>query len=141
MMVESWKLKALCGKHYLSGVELSSTTMKDDFYDEEFEVNTILFTLDGNNYMLTEDPCDGFRSCCEDLQVVEISPKFPFPPVEVLCHMMEDDYYNKNNCIIMRDIKNGKIILEAGTIHIDDYYPCCHFRWIPKNMDCNKNVE
>ena len=65
--------------------------------------------------MMVENPSDGYRSYCEEIKVSNRKPRFSFPPVKVLCSMMENTDFGNNDCIVIRDVKNGKIILEAGT--------------------------
>lgn len=129
----------LCGEHFLSGVEMGSEKIEHDFGAET--CNVVLFTLDGVTYKLVENPDDGYRSYCDDIVTSESQPRFSFPPVKVLCSMMENDDYENNNCIVIRDAENGKTILEAGTKNYDDWYPYCHFRYTPENMACNQGRE
>lgn len=135
-MVKDEGLMRLCGTHTLSGVELTTKEV-DNGYGGMDTCNTILFTLDGVTYEMVEDPADGYRSYHRDIKVTAREPRFKFPGVTVLCHMMDDepDY---NNAIVMRDATNGKIILEAGTKNVGDYYPYCHFVWMPENMAVNE---
>ncbi|AWY06821.1 MAG: hypothetical protein [Caudoviricetes sp.] len=100
--------------------------------------DVLLFTLDGVTYRMVEDPDDGYRSYCDDLTVSEKPPRYSFPPVRVVCSMMENTGFENNECIVMRDVANGKVILEAGTKNYDDWYPYCHFSYTPENMDCNQ---
>lgn len=85
-----------------------------------------LFRLDGITYKAVEDPEDGYRSYCEDLETSEKPPRYTFPGIEVLCSMMENEDYQNNNCLVIRDTANGKIVLEVGTKNYDDLYPYCH---------------
>lgn len=133
-------LKNLCGEHLLSGVELTVEKFHS-YYAGETQVEVLLFTLDGITYVMSENPDDDYRSYCADIEITKRTPKFSFPPVKVSCSMMGDNYYEKNDCIVMRDAKNGEIILEAGTRNYDDYYPYCHFRYLPENMACNQEAR
>lgn len=128
--------ESLCGEHILSGVEMASEEREDCGYFES--CNVLLFTLDGVTYKLIEDPDDGYRSFCREIQISKTPPKFNFPGVRVLCSMMESDRYEKNDCIVIRDLRNGEIIIEAGTKNYEDYYPYCHFVYIPENFACNQ---
>ena len=100
--------------------------------------NVLLFTLDGITYKLAEDPDDGYRSYCEELEIADCKPKYTFQGIQVVCSMMEDSDYEKNNCIVLQDIQNGKTILEAGTANYDDWYPYCLFNYMPQNMAYNE---
>ena len=130
-------LEDLCGLHELSGVELKTEEIATEFYGTE-TVDVCLFTLDGVTYKLIEDPADGYRSYCKDLMISDVSPRYTFPAVQVLCHMMGVTQYTDNDCIVMRDAKNGKIGLEAGTCNTSDYYPFCHFSYTPENFSINE---
>lgn len=131
--------QSLCGEHIFSGVELTSERIKT--YWTEEDCNVILFTLDGITYKLVENPDDGYRSYCGDIEISDVAPKYNFQGIRVICSMMEDGHYEKNDCIVLRDCENGEIVLEAGTMNYDDYYPYCHFAYYPENMSCNKNKE
>ncbi len=133
-------LEILCGSHVLSGVELKNENVKNEFGETE-TVNVCLFTLDGITYRLVEDPDDGYRSYCNDLAISDVPPRYTFPGVQVACHMMEKTNYETNDCIVMRDVKNGKIVLEAGTCNTNDYYPYCHFSYTPENFAINEQKD
>ncbi|MDE7398956.1 MAG: hypothetical protein K2N06_05445 [Oscillospiraceae bacterium] len=127
---EDKTLESLCGEHTFSGCELI----------EEDGCGVCLFTLDNITYKAIEDPDDGYRSFCNDIQISEQKPNCTFPGIRVLYHMMEDDNWGCNNVLVIRDILNGKIILEVGTKNTGDYYPYCHFHYTPENMACNQSV-
>lgn len=131
-------LESLCGKHIFSGCELISTKIDGWCFGEDYTI--CLFTLDGTTYKAIEDPDDGYRSYCRELEISEKPPRYTFPGIEVECSMMEnDDYYHQNNnCLVIRDSENGKTILEIGTKNYDDWYPYCHFSYTPENMACNQ---
>lgn len=133
-------LEMLCGSHVLSGVELKNENIVGE-YGYTDTVNVCLFTLDGITYRLVEDPCDGYRSYCGDLSLSDVPPRYTFPGVQVVCHMMEKTNYETNDCIVMRDVKNGKIVLEAGTCNTDDYYPYCYFSYTPENFSINEGRD
>lgn len=138
-------LKSFCGEHYLSGVELTSSKTKEEFgidgYTFEESCNVLLIELDGNTIKFVEDPDDGYRSYCKRIEYVEEKPKYTFPPIKVLVSMMEDNYYEKNDCLVFRDVVTSETVLEVGTRNTDDYYPYCHFRYIPENMCINQENE
>lgn len=135
--IDKLNLESLCGEHYLSGVEMTERMVHTD-YGEDEERNVLLFTLDGTTYMMVENPEDGYRSYCDRIEIVPYKPMYSFPPVRVLCHTKEDDDCEQHNCIVMRDMTNGKIVLEAGTQNYNDYYPMCYFSYTPENMACNQ---
>lgn len=122
----------LCGNRIFFGCELS----KEEINGEDCEI--CIFNLSGVSYKAIENPDDGYCSYCRELQISTKPLKYSFPGVEVFCHMMENSDSCKNNVLVIRDAKNGKVILEVGTTNIDDYYPYCHFRYIPENMSCNQ---
>ena len=126
----------LCGKHTFSGCELTSEDI-ECFYGVE-NCGICLFTLDGVTYKAIEDPDDGYRSYCRDLRISEQPPRYCFPAIEVVCSMMEDKNYERNDVLVVRDEENGKVILRVGTRNTDDYYPYCWFEYTPENMACNQ---
>jgi hypothetical protein len=72
------ELKDLVGLHELSGVD--TTIEKVEQYRDHYEnVDVVRFVLDGKTYKVIEDPVDGYRSYCKDLQVCheKVSNTFP----------------------------------------------------------------
>lgn len=131
------ELRELVGRHVLTGVETGITKVHRwrDNYEDCFHVK---FTLDGITYLAVEDPDDGYRSYMEDLVVVEEPCKIRLPDIEVVCHMMEDYEYERNDVLVFVDALNGKTILELGTANWSDYYPYCVMDYTPENMSCNE---
>lgn len=124
--------ESLCGKHLFGGCDLLTEEVEGE------DCNVCFFKIDGVVYKAIENPDDGYRSYCRELQVTTETLKHGFDDIEVFIHKMEDDSCDKHDVMIMRDFITGKIILEVGTKCIDDYYPGCHFRYIPENMSCNQ---
>ena len=60
------ELKDLVGLHELSGVD--TTTEMIETWGENYVVR---FVLDGKTYKAIEDPEDGYRSHCKDLEVCD----------------------------------------------------------------------
>ena len=129
----SVELQSLTGKHILSGIETGCVGYG--------EANYVKFTLDGVTYLAVEDPEDGYRSYMEDLVIEDSSCKIRLPNIEVVCHMMEDGRYERNNVLVFVDARNGKTILKIGTENYDDYYPYCVMDYRPENMSCNSGKE
>lgn len=73
------ELSNLVGRHTFSGIEFGSMAQKG-YFDEEQECQFVKFTIDSVHYMAIEDPDDGYRSRCRELQVSDTPPKFSFPP-------------------------------------------------------------
>jgi hypothetical protein len=129
------KLEWLVGEHIFSGCELIP--------GEDFA--TCLFVLDGNTYKAEEDPEDGYRSWCNDLEITYDRPHYTFPGIEVICSMKERDCeyeHSSHECdiLVITDKKNGKLILEVGTNETNSYYPYCVFHYRPENMSCNEDL-
>lgn len=133
------ELKDLVGKHILSGVETG--VLKRKMYRWEEQCNYIKFTIDGVTYLAIENPDDGYRSFTEELDVSEEPCKFNLPNIEVVCKMMEDTYYERNDILQFIDVLSGEEILSVGTGNYDDYYPYCHMEYHPENMYCNRRLE
>lgn len=124
------KLKELCGKHILQGVELMSIESK----------NAVAFKLDGIVYLAIENEADGWRSYCEELRISNKDVRFHIPDTDVMCSMMKNTFSELNNVLIITDINTGKIVLEVGTKNCDDYYPYCHFEYHPENLIWNQGL-
>lgn len=134
------ELSNLVGRHTFSGIELGSI-MQKGFFDEDQECQFVKFTLDGVHYMAIEDPDDGYRSRCRELQVSDTPPKFSFPPQSVVCRMKEDrDGYGNDDILVVIDRVTNEMVLEVGTGDYDDWYPYCHFEYRPEHMAIN-NIE
>lgn len=129
------ELRDFCGRHIFSGYELRQEVVEG--YINDMDATVCLFTLDGITYKAVEDPEDGYRSYCKELEVSEVPPRYSFSGVAVLCSMKEDSRDEKNDVLVIRDAINGKVILEVGTMNYDDYYPYAHFEYNPENMSCN----
>ena len=90
------ELKELVGKHFLSGIETGTEERSKRFYGNEI-VSYVKFCIDGVNYMAVEDPCDGYRSYCGDLDISETPCKIQIPTTEVLCTMRPDGAWGEDN--------------------------------------------
>lgn len=121
-------LNSFLGKHYLSGVEY--TTVEDEYYE------AIKFCLDGNTYIVSKDPSDGWRSYCREVIQTNIPCKNTFFPHEV-CGIYEDN----TDIIRFIDVNNGKMVFRFGTEKFDSYYPCCVMEWLPENLSANEICE
>ena len=133
------ELKELVGKHFLSGVERGRTERKS-FFGNNGMRDSIKFCLDGVNYVAVEDPCDGWRSLCEELEISETPCKIQIPKTEVLCTMKPDDdrWGVNNDVLVLTDCETGLVVLEVGTANTNDYYPYCVMEWTPENLSCNR---
>ena len=120
-------LNELTGIHVFSGIEVGTID----------KCNYVKFTIDGVHYVAVEDPDDGYRSVCRELQVSNTAPKTTFMPQPVECSMMENYRYEKNDVLVVSDRFTGKVVLEIGTRNWDDYYPYFHLQYNPENMACN----
>lgn len=130
------KLRDLCGKHTFSGCELTREPAPDYCYEDYARV--CIFTLDGVHYKIVEDPDDGYRSYCRELEVSDTKPKYSFPSISVECSMKPDGDLYKHDVLIIKDAITNKPILKVGTEYVDDYYPCCIFEYHPENMCVNQ---
>lgn len=130
-------LETLCGEHLFSGCEMAIENIYDPLLDRGVDCNVCLFTFDGVTYEAIEDPDDGYRSYCSDVIISDKEPMYRFPEIKVVCCM--DEY--GGDILVVRDVLNGKTVLEIGTKYTDDFYPCCHFSYMPENMACNSGKE
>lgn len=130
------ELKDLVGLHELSGVD--TTTEKVKQYDDIYEdVDVIRFVLDDKTYKAIQDPDDGYRSYCSELEVCDEVVSNNFPPHKVMAKMKDNEPYTVNDTIQFIDTVTGKLVLEVGTDNTDDYYPYCVMLWSPENLAIN----
>lgn len=130
------ELKDLVGEHLLSGVDTTTEKYKN-WSNEEEDVNVVRFVLDEKTIKAIEDPDDYYRSHCSELIVCEEKVSNTFSPHKVLAKMKENETYSVNDTIQFIDVITGKIVLEVGTDHTDDYYPYCVMSWHPENLAIN----
>ncbi len=132
----------MTGRHMLSGIETGTVPNEDNDWSDRDACNYVKFTLDGVHYMAVEDPDDGYRSCCRELQVSDEAPRFSFPPMQMICTMADDGEYGEaNDILVLTDAVTGEVVLEIGTENYDDWYPCFHMSYTPENMACNAPQE
>jgi hypothetical protein len=129
------ELKDLVGLHELSGVD--TTTVKVKWGDHYEDANVVRFVLDGKTYKAIEDPDDGYRSYCKELEVCDEVVSNKFPPQKVMGKMKDNDTDSINDTIQFIDVVTGKVVLEVGTDNTHDYYPYCVMNFSPENLACN----
>lgn len=135
------ELKDLVGNHLMTGIE-TGTVKRNCWGDELINCNYVKFRLDGVTYMAVEDPEDGYRSCCEELKIVDEECKTALPTILVECKMREDAYANswceeKNDILEFYDVTNKQMFMAVGTGNIDDWYPYFVFEYTPELLSCN----
>jgi len=101
------ELKSLVGLHMLSGVDITTESEEDE------DATVVTFILDGITYKATEDPSDGYRSCCSDIIICNDKVTNYFPEHEVMGEMDKDE---DDNVIIFTDTSTNGVVLEIGTI-------------------------
>ena len=129
------ELNDLCGSHVLRGIETGQKERTVFGYKET--CNYVKFQLDETVYIAMENPSDGYRSYCEDLVIEDTPCKIQIPDVPVVCSMLGDNEFERNDVLVLTDFETGKIVLQVGTGNFDDYYPYCVFEWHPENLACN----
>lgn len=136
------KLSELVGTHVMTGVETGTVQIKD-WRDKFFEnCNYVKFKLDGVTYMAVEDPDDGYRSCCRDLEIVDERCRISLPQILVECKMRGNSYYGFNSKEIndileFYDAGNNQMFMAVGTGNTEDYYPYFVFEYKPELLSCN----
>ena len=135
------ELKDLVGNHLMTGIE-TGTAKRNCWGDKLINCNYVKFRLDGITYMAVEDPEDGYRSCCEELEIVDEECKTALPAILVECKMREDAYANswceeKNDILEFYDVANKQMFMAVGTGNIADYYPYFVFEYTPELLSCN----
>lgn len=127
----------LVGRHVLTGVD-------HGFIEVDGEGgNCVSFTLDGVTYTAIEDPDDGYRSyLMDDLDISKKECINTFPPVAVVCRMVEKDkYWEECSVLVFEDARTHKQVLAIGTGNTDDYYPYCVMEYYPENFYYNEGKE
>lgn len=119
------ELNDLIGEHKLSGVD----------FDTIDDAQVMYFKLDGINYGIVEDPEDGYRSSMKELIVTFKPIKNIFTPIPVYARMLDSE---DNYILNIYDKINTKLVIEAGTKDISDYYPSFVARFTPENMTIPK---
>lgn len=133
--LESTDLESLVGKHYLTGVDYDTESIKH--YSNYEDCQVVRFRLDGITYMAVENPDDGYRSMMRGLFVVEDDVKNKFSRVQVN-GVMRKGSYTVDDVLQLWDVKSGKLVLEVGTGNIDDYYPSFVGAFYPENLILNQ---
>ena len=135
------------GIHYLSGVcEVFGMV---DMYQE---INGILITIDGKDYIAYHDAYDGYRSygvfCdCDDNTNFNFVQKNKFPNQMVYIKFFDEDYIDidtytnvvKKGIIILNE--DYEVILKVGTDYSEAYYPYSIFEYNPQNLPINKSKK
>jgi hypothetical protein len=88
--------------------------------------------------LANEDPDDGYRSYCNELEITDRHVTNRFSPIEVTCKMRPNDDYEVNDVLEIYDAITRKLIIALGTMNTDDYYPWCEFEYNPENMILNQ---
>lgn len=140
--MNSIELNTLVGEHILTGVDHEQVRIVDaGGYDYE-DATMLRFVLDGQIYVATEDPNDGYRSSLRSLLIVDGPPVANmFAPVRVFVREAGSDREYVNDYLEFIDANNGKTILEVGTDNADDYYPSFVGRFWPERMAVNAAIE
>lgn len=129
------ELKDLTGERLLSGVEES--TIKNEWSWGE-DCNVVMFIIDGITYKAIEDPDDGYRSHCKDLEITDEKIRNTFEPQKVIGKMKEGNEWGRCDIIEFYDALNCSLVLAIGTDNTDDYYPYCVMNWLPQNLSINQ---
>lgn len=132
------ELADLVGEHELSGVDMQTESVKEEYGDGFENCEVIRFRLDGVIYMAIEDPEDDYRSSMREIRVSEGTMHNVFAPVKVLCRMRtKGEYGDTNDTLEIIDVANGETIVEVGTDNCDDYYPIWVGAFWPARMAGN----
>lgn len=131
-------LDDLVGFKKLDAVDFSENKIKSsELYDASAQL--CKFRLDGIVYLAVENPEDGYRSCLEDIYILDKDDvKNIFEPIDVECKI------NPNNpdCLLVIDVNTNKPVLEIGTDYTkDEYYPMFISDFNPGNMITNQDVK
>ena len=135
------ELKDLVGIHLMTGIETGTIKINGWWYKSN-NCNYVKFRLDNVTYMAVEDPEDGYRSCCNELEIVDEECKTKLPAILVECKMREDSNVTgwrkeKNDILEFYDAVKKQMLMAVGTGNIDDYYPYFVFAYMPELLSCN----
>lgn len=134
-------LSDLVGVHTMTGIE-TGTVKRENWWLGEDNCNYVKFRLDGVTYMAVEDPDDGYRSLCRELEVVDEECKTRLPDILVECKM-RDDFHDdvwgteENDILEFYDTVNKQMFMAVGTGNTNDYYPYFAFEYMPEELSCN----
>lgn len=135
------KLSELVGIHVMTGVEIG-TVQREGWWDEFKDCNYVKFRLDGVTYMAVEDPDDGYRSCCRELEIVNERYRTSLPDILVECKMRDNSHDGiwgdeVNDILEFYDAGNNQMFMAVGTGNTNDYYPYFVFEYVPEVLHCN----
>lgn len=133
---EAVALESLVGLRDLDAVDESTKEVEQWGHRYE-QCQVMRLRLDGKVYAAFENPDDGYRSSMgKFIHFPNAKMTNVFPPVRVLARVRTQDRYSGESEVLeLLDVANGKVILEVGTEHTDDYYPSFVASWNPKNLN------
>jgi hypothetical protein len=132
----------LVGIHLMTGIETGTVKRENWWSKEEDDCNYVKFRLDGITYMAVEDPDDGYRSMCRNLEVVDEECRTKLPDILVECKMRDDEHDDiwgteENDILEFYDTDNKQMFMAVGTGNTNDYYPYFVFEYMPEELSCN----
>lgn len=127
------ELKHLVGEHMLDAVDYGDA---QDVNGEDCQV--LRFRLDGQVYIVQEDPDDGYRSSMRSIIRGDWKMHNVFPA----CHCVgryrnHSENHGSADILELFDSITGKLILEVGTDNNDDYYPSFVAAFYPEALAIN----
>jgi predicted NAD-dependent protein-ADP-ribosyltransferase YbiA (DUF1768 family) len=134
------ELKDFVGKEFDLTAVSTAEVVANDKYGDFANASTITFTLDGVTYQAVEDPSDGYRSSLREIFICDTEPANRFPAQRVKATWKEPGSYD-NDTVEFRSVASDLIVMEVGTDHVNDYYPCFVSNFEPKNMDINRTDD
>ncbi len=96
------------------------------------DTNAMLFYIDNYVFKVQEDPEDGWRSCCREVEEVHSSLPLLF---------RENGTLRKENEIYQFLNLSNEVVAEFGTNRDDSWYPCYVCNIYPEKLLCNQNGE
>lgn len=136
------ELRNLVGIHLMTGIETGTVKIKSWWSEEEDDCNYVKFRLDGVTYMAVEDPDDGYRCYCRELEIEDGECRTSLPDIIVECKMRDDVHDDiwgteENDILEFYDINNKQMFMAVGTGNTNDYYPYFMFEYMPEELSCN----
>ncbi|MCD7996466.1 MAG: hypothetical protein LUH21_04450 [Clostridiales bacterium] len=132
--------KELTGEHLFSGFDCVPHVKNDNESKWDDYGDDCLVCIDGINYLIIEDLCDGWRSHMTEPVITTRKIKNTFPEQRVIIKYRTEsnDWEGEDDDVVEIYSMTGELILEIGTANISDWYPSAVHNFMPENMEINK---
>ena len=133
----SLELKDLVGEHQLDAVDYGDGAACHLGNGQEYS-QVLRFRLDGQVYVVTEDPEDGYRSSMLSISRGNWKMRNVFPACRCIGRYRSgSETWGPAEILELIDSGTGKLILEVGTDNNEDYYPSFVAAFHPEALAIN----